>query len=200
MKKADFLALPEGTVVLLRPTGPGSRGHEARHELILARLDGTDRYGRAPRYTVLDQAGSPAGFRADPDGDARALTVLSRLYRHSPDDGDEHWVPTLSGTPEAEVARNVVGVWEDVKDSVLAKRREHFAEKARAKEARSAKEAAERESHEAALATVRPVMRAAGISEEAHAATRSRARLKDRTFTTEEVARIVNTLSKEGGS
>lgn len=190
MKTALFQSLPKGTVILVRPTGSGSRRPGAEHELILARIESITPLAKTRSLIPRNEPERvPHGFTASPVGSYRAITITHLLAMHTPGDAESDW--RTRNEYRGVTAREVVGVWPDIREDVLAARRDHFTRAAAAKQARQAREEEQMAALADALTVVRPAMEGVAGLSNYHPALSTGARPGQRTFTTEEVARIL---------
>ena len=167
MKASALVALPEGTVILLRPSGPGAREKDAEDGLTLATLGpatpldrlGYGRYSGIPGWV-------PEGYIPHAEGQYRAITITHILPYDAPSDAADAWRTPFSGEPTrtAVLPRGVIGVWEDVRDTVLAARRTRMRERIALQGALQAREDSEREQTRRAVEAIRPYMEAAGLA------------------------------------
>lgn len=193
MKTALFEALPKGAVILVRPTGSGSRRPGAEHELILARIESTTPLAKVrSRVPRNEPERVPHGFTVSPVGSYRAITITHLLSPHTPGDDEADW--RTRDEYRGVTAREVVGVWSDIREDVLTARRDYFARAAAAKQARQAREEEQMAALVDALTVVRPAMEGVVGLSNYHPALSTGARPGQRTFTTEEVARILRAV------
>lgn len=185
MKTNDFYDLPVGTTVLLRPMGPGATRPEAKNELVLARISHPDRLRKPP----------DGGFRISSTGTHRYVETISRLPEERADDGHENW-NTLSGGRVGVTASQVVGVWAEVREEVLTRRRERFHAQEAALQLRKERLTAKERELQEALAVVTPVLDALQFPDR-HPSRVRWAGPEGRTFTTEEVAQIITAFKDE---
>lgn len=194
MKDADFTTLEQGTVVLLRPFGPGARDKDAQDHLVLAELGpatpltslGFSHYKGIPDWV-------PGGYIPHMGGKYRAITLLRDLPRLAETDDDDAWETFAylgSAIRRAVLSRDVIGPWADVREEVLTARRERIAAMVQERTQREAEEGVHREEFDRALAALRPLLEAEGLGE--HRALSEYAAPRRAYFTAEEVARLID--------
>lgn len=199
MKSTDFWNIPEGTVILVRPSGPGARDPEAQYEFTLGELGTDTRLIPSISLVPSDHPDTPSGFYPQVRGSYRAVTMTKWLSRYEPDEADENWRPVGFRAYRAVRPHDVIGVWAEVRDELIQQRREHFASVAAAEKLREQRHAVAEAALREAQAVVRPAMESAGFPE-SHQALSKYALPHGRTFTTEEVAQIIRTIQQETSS
>lgn len=168
MKINEFLDLPEGTVILLRPLGAGARENGAKDTLVLARLGPItplDRIGYDIRTNTADWV--PNGYIPHRIGTYRAITLTRELDRDTDRDDENAWgdpAPHRSRTT-AVMARDVVGLWDNIREETLQARRIRVEERLSAQNADQARRNSEQTRTANAMEVIRPYMEAAGLTE-----------------------------------
>lgn len=199
MKGTDFWALPERTVILVRPSGVGARDSQARYEFTLGEIGPTARLASSGGLSDGGRDGSPTGFYYTKDGSYRAVTLTKRLSPYERDDAEKNWGRVTCAAYTAVRPHDVIGVWDEVRDGLLQERREYFARIAAEEKLREEREAAAEVTLREAQVVVAPAMEAAGLPS-THRALSKYAPPHGRAFTIEEVAQIVQTLQREDPS
>lgn len=198
MKDPDFAALEQGTVILLRPFGPGARDNDAQDRLVLAELGpatpltplGFGHYSGIPDWV-------PGGYIPHEGGKYRTVSLLRELPRLAESDDADAWEAFEhlgSGVRRAVLAREVIGPWGDVQEEALLARRERITARVHEREQEAEAQRQRQDEFDRALAVLRPHMNVTD-----HSALRDKARPGVRFFTVEEVARLIETAIGEKG-
>lgn len=195
MRVSALATLKQGTIVLLRPFGPGAREIDAKDNLVLAALGPNTpliRLGLGSYSGIPDWV--PEGYIPHMEGTYRSIHLVSELSYQAEDDDPDSWEDLTRHT--AVMARNIIGPWEQVRDEVLSARRERIASKVRDREQAALERQQAQREFERALAVLRPGMEATGMGD--HRALTECARPGARYFTVEEVARLISAMGEKG--